>query len=804
MLLTMSDFLNDIVSVMEASIERSDDWKDLEKEIDRKLSVSFKEEINNYLKKHKPSSVWTPKDMLINRKNNNWGIPNRNLLAFADDGKGNAVCYDMNSSSFKYWDGENFNYDDIGSSLSEVIDAGYLDNWAKPELLSKSMDTKDSAPVIEAADDDDDETLTVKDGEDDTLTVKSEESRSSLREDGIDLDEDLDDDEEEGPKYRRKSAKKAAEEDDESAEDDEDNSSEDDDSDSSENEDDDNDDDSSDNEDDDSTEDEDEDSSEDDNDDDDDSTEYSDDDTSDDNSEDDTEEVADDEPDDEPEKDDKETSKDIKYLNKLIASEMAAVNEYLKGALETDNSNLKRLYSDIGMEERFHAEQLSYAKSLITGETYTPRDRKVKAEYIELNGDPENDMDEEETLETAIDKVRLQYSMEALILEGAEYYDEAFYDELDALNEQIEVFEMMQHLAIHQEQIIRESAMTYKPFVLEDEDEVITETVYNTGRNVKSLDSAGKKIKSFSDLNPITIFGSIWLSIYNFGKKIIDAIKHIIDSIGAKISEFADFIDKHGGIGGGGIKALFQPGFKMYFYSEEKAGPDPEVFTYMIFLNQVANAICDYTHITPPKDAIEVDLSKYEDVKNYFGGVRKINWNSTASKMTKVFGIQDVSGWAKKHFTEGDLQRAMNQIDNIKLIKSKIIVTKENEANLAKYLFGYSKEKIGNSSKSLNIYNVFNEIRDEMTTYMKNTKKMFAEFQDESNKPDSFLGKNPTIRQNGLEYFTKTINGFKIFLNALASDMNTMSKISKLMKEQKRSTERLDQIDSEELSDEKN
>lgn len=798
MLLTMSDFLNDIVSVMEASIERADDWKDLEKEIDRKLSVSFKEEINNYLKKHKPSSVWTPKDMLINRKNNNWGIPNRNLLAFADDGKGNAVCYDMNSSSFKYWDGENFNYDDIGSSLSEVIDAGYLDNWAKPELLSKSMDTKDSAPVIEAADDDDDETLTVKDGEDDTLTVKSEESRSSLREDGIDLDEDLDDDEEEGPKYRRKSAKKAAEEEDESAEDDEDDSSEDDDdSDSSENEDDDNDDDSSDNEDDDSTEDEDEDSSEDDNDDDD-STEYSDDDTSDDNSEDDTEEVVDDEPDDEPEENDKETSKDIKYLNKLIASEMAAVNEYLKGALETDNSNLKRLYSDIGMEERFHAEQLSYAKSLITGETYTPRDRKVKAEYIELNGDPENDMDEEETLETAIDKVRLQYSMEALILEGAEYYDEAFYDELDALNEQIEVFEMMQHLAIHQEQIIRESAMTYKPYVLEDdESDFVTEAVYNTERHAVGIDSAGKKIKNFSDLNPITIFGSIWFSIYNFGKKIIDAIKHIIDSIGAKISEFASFIDKHGGIGGGGLKAIFQSGIKLYFYSEEKAGPDPEVFSYMIFLNQVAEAICGYVNIDIPTDEISVDLNKYNDIKEYFNGARTISCTAN-SKLANFFGKLDKNDMKHHKFTEGDLRRAMDKLDNIRLVKTKIVITKENEAQLAKYLFGYSKEKIGNSTKSFNIYNVFGELREEMSVYLKNTKKMLAKFQDESNKPDSYVATHPYVKQNGIEYFTKTINAFKIFLNALASDMNAMSKITKTMREERKATERLDQIDSEE------
>lgn len=783
----MSDILKNVVAFMEAT-ERSDEWKALEKEIDGKLPVTFKDEINAYLDEHTPSSVWTPKDMLINRKNNNWGIPNRNLIAFADDGKGNAVCYDIDNASYKYWDGANFSYDDIGTSINDVLGKGYIDGWDTNQAssLAQTMDTTlpEDNTVIEAADDDDDETLTVKDADDDTLTVKGEENKSSLREDGIDLDDDdIDDDAEEGPAYRRKSTKKSKakeESDDETSTEDTDDESEDDVDDTT----------------DDDTSDTDEDTPSDET-----STEDTDD-------EDDTSDDADDtsgeseaeisvtNEEEEVEVTDTETpndDKDIKYLNKLIASEMSAVNEYLKGALDTDDPNLKRLYSDIGMEERFHAEQLTYAKSLKTGEKYTPRDRKVKQEYIELNGDPENEMDEEETLEAAIDKARIKYSVEALMLEEAEYYDEAFYDEIESINEQITVFEMMFHIVSHQERIIAESANGFKTLQLYDEnEEPILETVYNTERHAKSIDNAGKKIKSFSDLNPVSIFASLWFTVFKFGMKIIDAIKHTIDSIGTKISEFSSFIHAHG------IKGLFQSGFKLYFYSEEEAGPDPELFSYIIFLNKVSHAICRYTKIADrvKPEEIEVDLSKYDDVKS-FKGYRKINWKTSAlSKLwyTRSTDLSDL----KTKFSEDDLNRAMAQIDNIKLIKTKVVVTKENEKEIARYFFGYNGDKIKGTNKSFNIYNVFAELKNELHTYMGNAKIMFSIFQDECEKPDSYLGKNPVIRQKGTEYFTKTINAFKIFLNALASDMNSMSKLTKLMREQKKAADTQDKQDAEE------
>ena len=65
--------------------------------------------------------------------------------------------------------------------------------------------------------------------------------------------------------------------------------------------------------------------------------------------------------------------KDVELLLKLMASEADAMNEYLQAAKDTNNDTLRRLFADIGNEERFHMEQLLYAKCEETGEKYEPK-----------------------------------------------------------------------------------------------------------------------------------------------------------------------------------------------------------------------------------------------------------------------------------------------------------------------------------------------------------------------------------------------------------------------------------------------
>jgi len=100
--------------------------------------------------------------------------------------------------------------------------------------------------------------------------------------------------------------------------------------------------------------------------------------------------------------------KEIGILMKLMASEADAMNEYMDGAKETNVDVLRRLYADIANEERFHMEQLLFAKCEMTGEKYEPKDPDVKKEYEELL---EMGMDETTAMHTAVDKFHIRGSV---------------------------------------------------------------------------------------------------------------------------------------------------------------------------------------------------------------------------------------------------------------------------------------------------------------------------------------------------------------------------------------------------------
>lgn len=100
--------------------------------------------------------------------------------------------------------------------------------------------------------------------------------------------------------------------------------------------------------------------------------------------------------------------KEVTILMKLMASEADAMNEYMDGAKETNVDVLRRLYADIANEERFHMEQLLFAKCELTGEQYQPKDPEVKSEYEELL---KMGMDEETAMQTAVDKCHIRGSI---------------------------------------------------------------------------------------------------------------------------------------------------------------------------------------------------------------------------------------------------------------------------------------------------------------------------------------------------------------------------------------------------------
>ena len=134
--------------------------------------------------------------------------------------------------------------------------------------------------------------------------------------------------------------------------------------------------------------------------------------------------------------------KEIERLNELIASENSAIGEYFQGSKMTNIDILRRLYSDIGDEERFHVEQLLFAKSQITGEKYEPRDPDIKKEYEELL---QLGMDEETAMNTAVDKVGLM-SNRPFAFSAQPSTMESLIEEIEDIQKQMYQEQLLYHL----------------------------------------------------------------------------------------------------------------------------------------------------------------------------------------------------------------------------------------------------------------------------------------------------------------------------------------------------------------------
>lgn len=228
---------------------------------------------------------------------------------------------------------------------------------------------------------------------------------------------------------------------------------------------------------------------------------------------------------------------DVEILNKLISSESDAINDYFDATTNTVDVNLSRLYGDIGREERFHLEQLLYAKSLITGEKYEPKDPEVKKEYEELIG---QGMDEDTAIVTTMDKIAISKPM------SDEEFEEMKEDvaQTESYLTQSELFtEMILESSVYPELV--QEYVTRLDFYME--------AVLNTS-------TVPKNVKEGQ--NPI-----IWLikqfgNFFGFLSKLGKLIRAHLERSRIKRNAIKEYIHKHG------LKSIFQPGYHFYTFDD--------------------------------------------------------------------------------------------------------------------------------------------------------------------------------------------------------------------------------------------
>ena len=339
--------------------------------------------------------------------------------------------------------------------------------------------------------------------------------------------------------------------------------------------------------------------------------------------------------------------KEIDTLNKLIAAESEAINDYFDASKDSHDENLMRLYSDIGHEERFHLEQLMYAKSTLTGEKYEPRDPEVKKEFDDLVA---IGMDTDTAASTAIDKVTMKPDVDDM----DELIDESWY-----------VFN-----SIFQNSVLTE--MCYDAAIHDTDNSMIMEAFFQ--EEMSNLASAPKEVRKIQSPVKVLLKG-LKISIngvLRLGNIIRDS------AVRSKYSAYQmhEWIKKHG-IGG-----LFAGGISLYFYNDKISRYDFDTpMKYVDMLYNLTRAIAKETgiHLTAEaKHAPVKDPIRFGNVVEGMDKLRQvsliktkviINDNNKDMLAREFFGYNEAKLTVKVETNEGAMNQSYNIFNRLNLME---------------------------------------------------------------------------------------------------------------------------------------
>ena len=405
--------------------------------------------------------------------------------------------------------------------------------------------------------------------------------------------------------------------------------------------------------------------------------------------------------------------KDVDSLNKLIAAESEAINDYFDASKDTRNEDLRTLFSDIGHEERFHLEQLMYVKSTLTGEKYEPRDPEVKKEYEELIS---NGMDEDEAISTAVDKHRIDggdADMDDVEQEAAYIYDTLRNSEI--LTEYC-------CKAIEQKRVKNALMSAETKFVIEA---FIQESLEN-------VTTASKKDTKI--LSPIDI---LMKGIAFATKSIIkmsEIIKDTLHKTNLKNTRRRDWIKRHG------ITGLFKSGVSLYFWNDNANSYEVyKAFTYIDMLYRLSR---------------DVGLKC---------GI-KLNQQAQRQPIRNAIKYSSV-------------EDGVNKLKGGVLTKTKIVINDANKDLIAKQFFGYVDGKPKSEMPDPNANSIFNDLRNVIVTAQQcaviSTEVLNALKRLEGDR-NSIFYKNRPVYDKAVSQMEFIVKKYQEFITCLAHDLKVL------------------------------
>lgn len=437
---------------------------------------------------------------------------------------------------------------------------------------------------------------------------------------------------------------------------------------------------------------------------------------------------------------------ELTTLNKLIADEQEAIQGYFDAAEKSKQDILIRLYSDIGKEERFHTEQLLYAKAELTGEKYEPSDPEVKKEYEELL---ENGMDEETAMYTVADKHKLDVGDNEELDENLEDIEK----DLESLGESF----TMTMAGLDLMMAVQESA-AYKNHKELNEAyceyfQCAEETMF-----MEAMDNVATKKGSeiLGTNNPFLIIGRAIKTIYNAILNLVRQIKNWVNKRRIKSKRVAAWIKKHG------IKGLFQNGVKLYFWNDQNNQVEvSDAVAYLTLLMNSTNMVANKLGIGGPKYKTTMD-----------------NLPKDNSKVPVISSPND----------------AMSKISGVVFSKSKLIITDSNEKEYEELFFGFSNDKYWSTTvqtnddgtkttsydgKSVNIYNALNRVLEIAAEQSKAVDEWVAK--DVQNavfkSGNNIATKNPTLFRECVSLMKEVTKGYQRLIKCVNADVATCMKL---------------------------
>lgn len=412
--------------------------------------------------------------------------------------------------------------------------------------------------------------------------------------------------------------------------------------------------------------------------------------------------------------------RDVERLNKLIAAESDAINDYFDATKDSNDETLRRLYGDIGHEERFHLEQLLYAKSTITGEKYEPRDPEVKKEYEELLA---MGMDEDTAMSTAFDKRSM-----------AQEDDDS--DDLDDEQEDAEVLEFAVSNFVASEELLETLHTVRTPSLQKSIDTfmeayLIQEGIDNVAAKAPSVATANNVARNNG---PIRMIFNGLKAIIRFVKKLAQNVKITCKKLLTRQKRIHQFIKQNG------ISGIFANGVSLYFYNDKNC-------TYM-------DAALQYVDMC---DRLTGIIANNVNMRN--------EWQHIAVLPSNVNPI-----------TFGNFDNGISILKGVVLTKTKVVVTQDNKGKLAELFFGYTEQPANSQTgQSGNIMFKIQKITDVTANYLDRVEKFMGKLQTAHDDPANggrMNQFNEAIKSMGI-----IKNSIQKFVKALTFDNNEIIKL---------------------------